>query len=79
MPAIFGTREATRAAGLSRQVKRARQRQADLAIAAWALEHSANLWTRNRADFDDTPGLTLYGPPRAAREPERAARQPSSR
>jgi len=56
----FGRPEAERAASLYRQVKGARQRQADLAIAACALEHGATLWTLNRADFDDLPGLTLY-------------------
>lgn len=56
----FGHREATRAATLYRQVKRARQRQADLAIAACAIEARASLWTLNRADFRDVPGLTLY-------------------
>ncbi|MPZ18701.1 MAG: PIN domain-containing protein [Luteitalea sp.] len=60
MLAVFGAREAERAAALYRQVKRARQRQADLAIAACALEHSACLWTLNRADFDDISELTLY-------------------
>jgi predicted nucleic acid-binding protein len=59
--AAFGRREAERAAGLYGRVKRARQRQADLAIAACAIEHSACLWTLNRSDFGDIPGLTLYG------------------
>lgn len=58
--AIFGKREAARAAALYRQVTRARRRQADLALAACALEHGARLWTLNRTDFDDIPGLTLY-------------------
>ena len=58
----FGDREATTAASLYRQVTRARQRQADLAIAACAIEHGAALWTLNPADFDDIPGLTLYRP-----------------
>ncbi len=57
---VFGPREAERAAALYRQVKGARQRQADLAIAACALEYGARLWTLNRSDFSDIPGLTLY-------------------
>jgi predicted nucleic acid-binding protein len=58
--AVFGRREAERAAALFRLVKSPRQRQADLAIAACAIEQSAQLWTLNRQDFDDVPGLTLY-------------------
>jgi predicted nucleic acid-binding protein len=58
--AMFGPREAARAADLFRQMKRARQRQADLAIAACAIEARASLWTLNHADFRDVPGLTLY-------------------
>jgi predicted nucleic acid-binding protein len=57
---IFGVREARRAASLFERVKGARRRQADLAIAACAIEHSAHFWTLNRADFADVPGLTLY-------------------
>ena len=56
----FGWREAGRAAALYRQVGRARQRQADLAVAACAIEHGARLWTLNRQDFRDIPGLLLY-------------------
>jgi predicted nucleic acid-binding protein len=58
--ADFGSREAARAAILFRHVKRARQRQADLAIAACAIEQRASLWTLNRSDFRDVPGLMLY-------------------
>lgn len=57
---IFGTREARRAASLFGRVKGARRRQADLAIAACAIEHGAQFWTLNHADFADVPGLTLY-------------------
>lgn len=57
---VFGRREAERAATLYRRVKGARQRQADLAIAACALEHGASFWTLNRPDCDDIPGLALY-------------------
>jgi predicted nucleic acid-binding protein len=59
-PTVFGSREAERAAALYRGVKGARQRQADLAIAACAIQHGASLWTLNPGDFDDVPGLTLY-------------------
>jgi predicted nucleic acid-binding protein len=60
--ANFGEGDATTAAALFRQVKRARQRQADLAIAACAIEDGAALWTLNADDFDDVPGLRLYQP-----------------
>ena len=56
----FGPAEAARAAGLYRGLKRARGRDMDLAIAACALEHEAQLWTLNPADFRDLPGLRLY-------------------
>jgi predicted nucleic acid-binding protein len=59
-PAVFGAVEAARAAVLYAQVNNARQRQADLAIAACAIEHRAHLWTLNRRDFNDLPGLVLY-------------------
>ena len=58
--ASFGMREAETAAALYRQVKSARQRLADLAIAACAIEHGAKLWTLNAKDFADIPGLSLY-------------------
>jgi len=57
---VFGHREAARAASLYRRVKGARQRQADLAIAACAIERGASLWTLNRPDFNDIPGLMLF-------------------
>jgi predicted nucleic acid-binding protein len=59
--AAFGRLEAERAADLYRRVKGARQRQADLAIAACAIECGASLWTLNRSDFNHIPGLTLFG------------------
>jgi predicted nucleic acid-binding protein len=62
--APFGEREARTAATLYREVRRARHRQADLAIAACAIEQGATLWTLNADDFDDIPDLTLYHPPR---------------
>src|SRR5262245_494258 len=45
--APFGVRESETAATLYRQLKSARQRQADLAIAACAIEQGARLWTLN--------------------------------
>lgn len=56
----FGDREAQTAAALYRRVKRPRTRQADLAVAACAVEHNARLWTLNEKDFADVPGLNLY-------------------
>lgn len=53
----FGIDEAGVAARLYRQVRRARARSIDLAIAAHAISRVATLWTLNAADFDDIPGL----------------------
>src|SRR5437773_6802141 len=58
---VFGPEEARTAARLYRTIARARARQADVAIAACAIEHGATLWTLNHADFNDIPGLLLYG------------------
>ncbi len=55
----FGTEEAALAARLYQTVRRPRGRDLDLAIAACALAHDAVLWTLNRKDFDDIPGLEL--------------------
>jgi predicted nucleic acid-binding protein len=55
----FGTEEAALAARLYQSVRRPRGRDLDLAIAACALAHNAVLWTLNRKDFDDIPGLEL--------------------
>lgn len=57
---LFGPSEAALAADLYRQVKRARGREMDIAIAACAIEHGAALWTVNPRDFSDIPGLKLY-------------------
>lgn len=55
----FGPAEAARAADLYRQVRGARGREIDLAIAACALCQEARLWTLNHEDFGDVPGLEL--------------------
>jgi predicted nucleic acid-binding protein len=56
----FDAAAASRAAALYRTVKRPRGREIDLAIAACAIEHNAQLWTLNPEDFRDVPGLLLY-------------------
>lgn len=56
----FGYEEAAVAARLYRAVPRARGRELDLAIAAVAVSHGAELWTLNPVDFADVPGLALY-------------------
>jgi predicted nucleic acid-binding protein len=55
----FGPSEAARAALLYRQVRRARTREFDLAIAATAILRQASLWTINPEDFKDIPDLKL--------------------
>jgi predicted nucleic acid-binding protein len=55
----FGVPEAVAAARLYRQVRAARSREIDLAIAACAIVREIPLWTLNRDDFKDIPGLTL--------------------
>jgi predicted nucleic acid-binding protein len=49
------------AARLYRQLRRARGREVDLAIAATALLHGAAFWTLNPGDFSDIPDLQLIG------------------
>jgi predicted nucleic acid-binding protein len=56
----FGGLEARVAGTLYQRVRRPRQREVDIAIAACAIEYEAQLWTLNPADFRDIPGLTLY-------------------
>lgn len=58
----FGVQEAVIAAKLYRQVRKARDREIDIAIAACAITHEAALWTLNRDDFKDIPGLELANP-----------------
>jgi predicted nucleic acid-binding protein len=58
----FGPEEAALAARLYSEVPRPRGREVDLAIAASALTHDADLWTLNRVDFRDIPQLVLYEP-----------------
>ena len=55
----FGVAEAAVAARLYQQVRAARSREVDLAIAACAIVRELPLWTLNRGDFKDIPGLRL--------------------
>jgi predicted nucleic acid-binding protein len=57
----FGPEEASLSSELYRKVRRARGREIDLAIAACAMRHEAELWTLNARDFSDIPGLRLIG------------------
>ncbi len=60
----FTPEDAALAATLYRNVRRARGRELDLAIAASAILNDARLWTLNARDFADIPGLTLADPRR---------------
>jgi predicted nucleic acid-binding protein len=55
----FDVHAATLAADLYRRLQRPRHREIDVAIAACAIVHGAALWTLNRQDFKDIPGLDL--------------------
>jgi predicted nucleic acid-binding protein len=55
----FGTAEALTAADLYRKMAKPRGREVDLAIAAIAIANGALLWTLNRKDFEDIPGVRL--------------------
>jgi predicted nucleic acid-binding protein len=56
----FGYEEAVVSAKLYRSMRRPRGRETDIAIAACAITREAVLWTMNRKDFEDIPGLRLY-------------------
>jgi len=56
----FQAADAEIAARLYKSVRRGRDREADLAIAACAIRHEAEIWTLNKSDFSDIPGLRLY-------------------
>ncbi len=58
----FGLEEAALAARLYSEVRRARGREIDLAIAAVALSQRARLWTLNPADLRDLPEVELSEP-----------------
>lgn len=55
----FGPAEALAAADVYKNVKRARGREIDIAIAACAIAHDAEFWTVNPDDFKDIPNLKL--------------------
>jgi len=55
----FGSEEASIAAETYKKVKRPRGREIDIAIAACAITHDAELWTTNPEDFKDIPNLKL--------------------
>jgi predicted nucleic acid-binding protein len=62
----FGPAEAMLAAEIYRKANRPRGREVDIAIAACALAHEAQLWTVNPADFKDILSLTLLQFPHAS-------------
>src|SRR5207247_11312592 len=55
----FGSAEALMASDVYGKIKRPRGREIDIAIAACAIVHDAQLWTVNEADFQDIPNLGL--------------------
>lgn len=57
--APFGAAEAAVAARIYQQVKGARGREIDLAVAACALASGAAIWTLNAKDFRDVPDVRL--------------------
>jgi len=55
----FGSPESLVAADICKKIKRARGREIDIAIAACAIAHNAELWTAYPDDFKDIPDLKL--------------------
>ena len=55
----LGVAEALLAADVYKRVSRPRGREIDIAIAACAIVHEAELWTVNAADYKDIPQLKL--------------------
>lgn len=55
----FGPEAAEISAQIYRALPRARNREMDIAIAACALQHQAQLWTLNIRDYTDIPNLRL--------------------
>lgn len=58
----FGPQEADLAAQLYESIEDPRGREVDIAIAAHGLSRGASVWTLNRADFADLPGVDLFAP-----------------
>lgn len=58
----FGAAEAAMTAELYKKIERPRGREIDLAIAACALAHDAELWTLNLRDFRDIRDLQVSAP-----------------
>ncbi|HEX5432026.1 MAG TPA: PIN domain-containing protein [Bryobacteraceae bacterium] len=56
----FNAEDARLSAELYRSVRRGRTREIDIGIAASAIRREAELWTLNRADFADIPGLRFF-------------------
>jgi predicted nucleic acid-binding protein len=59
---FFNAADARLGAEIYRSLKRARTREAGIAIAATAIRHEAHLWTLNPKDFSDILGLSLWRP-----------------
>ena len=55
----FGPIEAKQASTIYEKVARPKGREIDLAIASHAILQDAALWTLNRRDFEDIPGLKV--------------------
>jgi predicted nucleic acid-binding protein len=58
----FDAEDAALSASLYRSLRKPRDREADIAIAACAIRREAELWTLNRADFAGIPRLRLARP-----------------